>query len=603
MTEQEKNTKPLTPEEQEKQDLAQAQTQNIFTDVTRVVGSVFGGNGPHARTDFEGHDLNVMVDLVGNAKPVDLENAGESLRKARDDLKKASRELEAEIGKVQWEGESAEAFREFGKALAAHADGLGAFAGIAGTQITAAGMGLASVRSSMPPRDMRTVKHDVRTMPTPQQVDTNPDFAAAKKVEQDRQEAINQMNRLASYYAVSEQTLANQEAPKFDKILKADVPRPRGRVRLPSNTDRSGVSDSRKANIQPARRYGDEAGPRNERPTEIPGTPPSANVERDPATVIDSVAPPVASPPTNPNSAPPVTPVAPATPPTGPTGSPPVAPISPVGPVTGPVTSKTGGPVPTSPVVSKAHGGPGKTTGAPPITATGQPGVPGRPNITGTPTTATPSANGPVGRPTGPMTAGPSSQGPVGRNGGPGAGGPYTNNQQQMLGRPNTTGGPMQGQPATGRTGGPAGTRQGQGIFGGTPQQRATSSPAGSRVPKGTVIGGEGTGATRATQGRPGQSGVVGANPMGNANRPAGRGTPSVNGVVGAPRQGGSGGNPRPGKSGFTTGGSGLVGGRPGRKRSDKEPEENESTRPDYLTEDEETWTARRRDTTPPVIE
>ncbi|MGW5678936.1 hypothetical protein ACWEV4_28330 [Streptomyces sp. NPDC003860] len=600
MTEQEKDTKPLTPEEQEKQDLAQAQAQNVFTDVTLFVGSVFGGNGPHARTDFEGHDLNVMVDLVENAKPVDLENAGESLRKARDDLKKAGRELEAEIGKVQWEGESAEAFREFGKALAAHADGLGTFAGIAGTQITAAGMGLASVRSSMPPRDTRLVRHDVRKMPMPQQVDTNPDYVAAKKAEQDRQEAINQMNRLASYYAVSEQTLAGQEAPKFEKILKADVPPPAVKRGFPPSTSRSTVPESSTASVQPARKYGDESRPRGDRPTEIPGMPPSANVERDPATVIDSVAPPAVSPSTNLNSAPPLTPVSPVAPPTGPTSTPPVAPISPVGPLTGPVTAKTGGPVPTSPVVSKATGGPGKTGGAPPFTATGQPGVPGRPSITGNPTTATPSTNGPVGRPSGPMTAGPSSsQGPVGRPSGPGTGGPYTGSQQPMTGRPSTAGGPMQGQPATGRTGG--GTRQGQGIVGGTPQ-RTAGSPSGARVPKGTVIGAEGPGANRATQGRPGQSGVVSANPMGNANRPTGRGTPSVNGVVGAPRQQ-SGVNPRPGKSGFTTGGSGLVGGRPGQKRSDKESDDNESTRPDYLTEDEETWTARRRDTTPPVIE
>ncbi|MEU5977392.1 hypothetical protein [Streptomyces sp. NPDC047315] len=600
MTEQDKGEQELTPEQQEKQDLARAQTQNKVADITRVVTSIFGGNGVLARTDFEGHDLNVMIDLVENSKPVDLESAGDSLRKARDGLKSAGEQLKTEVAGVRWEGQGAEAFREFGNALAAHAVVVSTFAGIAATQITAAGMGLASVRGSMPPRDTRVVKHDVRKMPTPEQVDTNPDYVAAKKVEQDRQEAINQMNRLASYYAVSEQALANQEPPRFEGILKSDVPRPKGeRFDPPPSRRRSAVSDSRTASIQPVGRRGEERRSQGERPTEIPGTPPPANVERDPSTVIDGVAPPVASPPTNPNSAPPVAPVGPVAPPTGPTGTPPVAPISPVGPVTGPVTGKTVGPVPTSPV-SKAMGGPGKTSGTPPFTATGQPGVPGRPSITGTPT-ATPSTNSPVGRPSGPMTGGPSNQGPVGRTGGPGAAGPYTNNQQQMLGRPNTTGGPVSGQPTTGRANsGPAGTRHGQGIIGGT-AQRPTGGPAGSRVPRGTVIGAEGPGTTRPTQGRTGQSGVVGAN-SGNAARPTGRGTPSVNGVVGAPRQGSSS-NARPGKSGFTTGGSGLVGGRPGRKRSDKDEEENESTRPDYLTEDEETWTAGRRDTTPPVID
>lgn len=46
------------------------------------------------------------------------------------------------------------------------------------------------------------------------------------KVEKDRQEAINQANRLASYYAVSEETLAAQEPPRFEKKLDVAMPRP-----------------------------------------------------------------------------------------------------------------------------------------------------------------------------------------------------------------------------------------------------------------------------------------------------------------------------------------------------------------------------------------
>ncbi|WP_307660774.1 hypothetical protein [Streptomyces sp. V1I1] len=46
------------------------------------------------------------------------------------------------------------------------------------------------------------------------------------------------------------------------------------------------------------------------------------------------------------------------------------------------------------------------------------------------------------------------------------------------------------------------------------------------------------------------------------------------------------------------------MGGRSGQQQSgEDEQERTGSTRPDYLTEDEETWTARRRGAVPPVID
>lgn len=221
----------LTPAEQQQEDKERVAGQLIVTDVTRQMQDVMevfglGSGGSSGRTSFEGHDLNAMIDLIENSKPEHLEEAGKALLKARSAMDTAAGELEGFIDRVDWEGESGTAFSNWGKGLVAHARKLGAFAEVAGTQITVAGTGLASVRNSLPPRDSRLVRKSPEDIESPARIEENPEYAAALKVEKDRQEAINQANRLASYYAVSEETLAAQEPPRFEKKLDVAMPRP-----------------------------------------------------------------------------------------------------------------------------------------------------------------------------------------------------------------------------------------------------------------------------------------------------------------------------------------------------------------------------------------
>ncbi|MFI0981988.1 hypothetical protein ACH4SP_33895 [Streptomyces sp. NPDC021093] len=138
--------------------------------------------------------------------------------------------------------------------------------------------------------------------------------------------------------------------------------------------------------------------------------------------------------------------------------------------------------------------------------------------------------------------------------------------------------------------------------MGGNPQRTAPGS-SGSRIPRGTVVGTEPGTSGRGSTGRIPTGGAVGANPVsGTPARPAGRPTSSTNGVVGTPRDGTvpSG---RPGTGGFTQGGAGLVRGPAGQRNANEREERDGSQRPDYLTEDEETWTAGRRSAVPPVID
>ncbi|MGW4216117.1 hypothetical protein ACWEJZ_03695 [Streptomyces bacillaris] len=531
----------LTPAEQQKQDEGRVRTQLVVTDATelgRKVLNLFapGGGSTGGRTSFEGHDLNAIIDLVEKSNPADLENAGEALWRARDAIRSAAKDLGDYIDKVDWQGESGEAFRKWGKGLASHATKLSDFADVAGTQITVAGTGLASVRNSMPPRDRRMIQTDVDDILFPARTQTNPVYAEAMAVEKNRQEAINQINRLASYYAVSEEVLAGQEPPRFDQRLGVDVPKPRAlrsgptaEGGVPTGGDRLGDAPAPGPGVRAVTGGPDDPGGSVSRPVaEYLG--PAPVLDKNTSTEINSVATPTA-PNTAIGTAP--TPSITNSPGPGSTPTPPMAPS--FGNSVPPSASRATGPVGAPRFAGQSTAGPGKpaATGAGPASGGG----------TGTP----------VGRPS-PMASGPSA---TGRFGG--------GTQPPIAGQSGITGGrPIA---AHGGTAAPGSTRtgQGNGIVGGTPQ-RAVSGTAGSGgargVPRGTVIGAPGA--------------------TGNVSR----------GASGS------------GAKGFTAGGTGLVRGPAGRRKTDRKDEENTgSTRPDYLTEDEETWAARRRGAVPPVVE
>lgn len=574
----------LTPKEQRQQDQERVQGQLVVTDVTRQFQGVmeafgFRGSGSSGRTSFEGHELNAMIDLIEHSNPEQLEEAGEALWNARSSLNDAARELSDFIGAVDWEGESGTAFRDWGNGLVAHARKLGEFAEAAGTQITVAGTGLASVRNSLPPRDTRLSRKTPDEIEAPKRIEGNPEYEAALKVEKHRQEAINQANRLASYYAVSQETLAAQEPPRFEKTLDVAVPRPQGwgrggeREPAPESTGSEPVGGGSSQSLSEFSATGSQKsvvnGPGGEAPVAV-----APVFEQGTSTEINSVsAPPV---PVAPSS------TSPAPPPTGPAGPSggPVLPVANgfVNPVTNSSSRRTKGPA----------GGP---------RAVGQPGT-GR-FRGGSDTGNAPTANGrsgpPVGRPT--STGGGSASGTTGRGGG--------GSQSPTAGRSGVTGGrPVTGGGHAGRTGtsGPPAGRA-NGIMGGTPQ-RATSgsgTPGGARGgPRSPVIGG---GATQpgGTTGGAGRRGVIGGGTPNSAARPGAKGTSSANGVVGKPRGGAPGSGA--GSRGFTAGGAGLVRGPGGRRDSDDEDQDEGTSRPDYLTEDRETWEAGRREAAPPVIE
>ncbi|GAA5052031.1 hypothetical protein [Streptomyces similanensis] len=573
--------------------------ENLVLDPVRsVVEATPYGKAVRGRTNFENHDLNQMLDLVEQTDPEDLESSGKALWDARDAIKSAATELSGHIENVSWVGESGDAFREWGRGLVTSTDQLSDFAGGAGDQITAAAVGLASVRKAMPPRDTRP-SHEQKqphAFPKSEQVDSNGHYAAAVRVEKHRQEAINQMNRLSSYYSVSAEQLKGLQtsAPEFKNMPDVGVPQPvapppsrhgggHTAVSTPTGTAPHGApirhAATAPADPVPGHRPVDTGGH-----TRTPHVPPVGTPHVDvPATVdtatnVDSVGtlPPPATAPAPEHSAP--------FPQTSGAGGGPGGPVGtggfPLPMANGPLAKGMGG--------VKGLGIPGPTAGRTGPSGSGSAGAgrtPGR---------------GPVSQ----MGRTP----PTGQTGqaGQGAKGFTPGGNPSQVGRGVSGGTPRAGGATAPRAGAGTGAGRANGVVGGRPTATGASAKGAGRIPRGTVIGAEGATDARSAAGRPGQRGVFGAPET--TGRPAGNTVPGARGraagsetVTGRPAARTS--ESRAERNGMTRGGAGLVRGPGARRKPGDRPDPEGSQRPDYLVEDEETHlpTRPRRDV-PPVV-
>ncbi|NEA84791.1 hypothetical protein G3I38_23360 [Streptomyces sp. SID7958] len=597
------------------QEREEATTQNGALDavmtMTRVVNPFNplnpfpGTRGIHfASTNFEGYDLNDMVDIVESANPELLESAGEALLAARTAIEEAAEVLDGDIKKIDWEGEAHDSFQKWAKSLVTTAKGLATYAETVGTQVMAAGSGLASVRKSMPPRDSRTNPKTVDDIPVVQRIDTNEEFTAARKAEQDRQEAINQMYRLASFYTVSQGMMAKAEEPVFPKMPDVGIPAPPpSYVPVPPGAAReTPMLGEVGTTPQGATATGATAAGSVAEPTLVKGASEPSTLPKPPVgTEINSVGtlPPQEAVRPSTGAAPPVT--------GGPAGQPgPVPPMAPntmppavrgaTGRVTGPgavpasrippaAQGRIGGPGAQGPIGRVGPGvtntGPGTGSAGPMGRATGPMGPMGRAAVPGQGAGSGNGPVGPIGRATGPV-------GPMGRAGVPGQGaGPGNSPVGRGIvggvpraaaplpgpvgGVPRGASGPLGAAPA-GRGGAPG--RSGDGVVGGRPVVGASPGTGASRLPRSTVIGGE-RGATSGTSGqRPGRQGVIGApEATANSGRTPRRPVAGPDGVVGTPMGRGSASRKSERSSEASTGQRGTSGDRtsaPGRERRRK---------------------------------
>ncbi|MFE9358101.1 hypothetical protein ACFYPB_28890 [Streptomyces olivaceoviridis] len=565
-----------------KTDVEQANRQVGFVNALSRLQNGFRGTPIGAalsagRTDFENHKLNAMLDLVHHANPEHLETASKVLWDARTAIHDAATDLETHLKGVDWEGEGAEQFRSWTDGLIAWTKGLATFADVAATEISTAATGLASVRSSMPKeRDPRPA--DEQKLPTElpkaKQVESNPDYATALKVEKNRQEAINQMNRLASFYSVSATALgmALETDPKpYTPIPDVGVPRPTGHEKGWGQGG-SGSATPSAMRDDAATSHGSATGghaePATSTATGVGGHvpplkeahEPSAPSGREVGTEINTTTtlPPNSPTPTMPTSS-------------GGGQTPPL----PTGPMAPPVVPTTGripgyGPSGQLPVSAQGRTGPsGTASGRVPQGPAGRPGR----SVTGG---RVPQS--PVGQAARSVAGGRVPQGPTGQParatgratpaGQPGTRGPVQSGRAPV-GRPVTGGTSRATNTPSGRTGvtGPTDPAR-NGVVGGKPVQgRGSGGTANPRVPRGMVVGAEQpASSTTPTKGTLAQRGVVGA-PTAKVEPGAGqavlRSASNPEGVIGAPRN--TAGSRLNGAEAGSKGlGRGAVGGRAG---------------------------------------
>ncbi|OLZ66993.1 hypothetical protein AV521_26810 [Streptomyces sp. IMTB 2501] len=517
---------------QSERDQAKQQIENVDVARTGLMGGIAAVN-PMAvaqgvsfgRTNFESHQLNEMKDMVDSASPEHLEDAGKALWEARDAIHTAAEELSGHIARIDWHGEAASAFHAWAGNLVTNAYALGDYADNAGTHITAASTGLVSVRKSMPPHDTRLTPMGVHDFPLVTQVAGNKDYQAAVTVEKHRQEAINQMNRLASYYSVTEESLRGEQAPTFGKMPDMGVPQARAKsIHIGGGDETSPSRAPEVGNAEPVKHHSvaATAGP-DTGETPAPGKKlhdvviaPDRHVHTDPSqhvgTDIDSVK--ILPPDTATSTAPVTPPTAPA--PSGGGGGP----ISPV--PTGPLPQTVGLPIgrrgaggPRGPVVTPPRMTPpagqlrrvGGGTGRSPVGPVGRPAMPGQ---AGARETVSPVGKAPLGE-------APVGKAPVSRN--------------VVGGTPRPVGVPAERMGGTG----PTSAARTSGVVGGKPTTPPAQAVNGSKVPRGTVIGGETSSRNPRAIERPGQRGVIRAPEQeGDAQAPRRPVTPT-GGVVGTP--------------------------------------------------------------------
>ncbi|MGW3205410.1 hypothetical protein [Streptomyces sp. NPDC001135] len=533
-----------------------------------------------------------MIDLVEQANPEDLESSGRALWDARDAIKAAAETLKGKFDTVPWVGKAGDDFRTWGDGLVKHAHGLADFAGGAGDSITAAAEGLASVRNAMRlPRDTRAHAKRPEDFTAAEKTADKEGYATAVTVEKHRQEAVNQMNRLASYYAVSNQSLRDLHgsAPRFDDLPNVGVPAPaKYDVSGPQGSASHGYQGTGSAavgghhvTVEPVRHVGasgtgDTPAPANDTPAPSRDTTDRVRHPDVPVgTHIDTTG-----------TLPPPTTTAP-----GPSHTPPVTGTPPTGGGQPNVFDGGGFRLPMPPATSGRglNGAGGFRT---PPSAQGRAGTSGLPNQ---------GSGRAIGR--GPMDqmgrATSTGQSAVkGTGSGPRSSSP--------MGRGITGGTPRPTGAATPRTSdGPAtGAARSNGVVGGRPSTTNPSAKNASRIPRGTVVGGEEEANTRATTGRPGQRGVFGT-PESSARPGSGAtgsrtGARSTEAVTGRPTARNSEAGAE--RNGMTRGGAGLTRGAGQRGKPGDERKAEGAPRPDYLVEDEETHLPNkaRRDV-PPV--
>ncbi|MEW2436969.1 hypothetical protein AB0952_22930 [Streptomyces caniferus] len=177
------------------------------------------GLGIMGCTDFEKSSHQALYDMVADADHLqivvmgaDLVDAGKEIARITDDL-----EAYAQQTRAHWKGEGAQAFDDWTRETAAESRKLGHYAKNTGEAMVDAATALGQAKLMPKPPALRNfVETDT----------SKPNGVTALTKDPAREDAIAEMNRLASYYRTAQEKIAGQEVPNF-RPASGFVPEPK----------------------------------------------------------------------------------------------------------------------------------------------------------------------------------------------------------------------------------------------------------------------------------------------------------------------------------------------------------------------------------------
>ncbi|MFC9240148.1 hypothetical protein ACFTZK_27405 [Streptomyces decoyicus] len=237
-----------------------------------------GALGISGCTNFENMSHHDLYAMVADGDHMQIGLMGTALVDAGKEISRITKDLEAYAKQLHWRGDGAEAFDGWTKATAAESHKLGHYARSTGEAMVEAASALGQAKLMPKPPALRNF------------VETDPGKAngvTALTKDPAREDALAEMNRLASYYRTAQQKMAGQETPNFQPA-SGFVPEPRDAGQtLDPVTDQRPAAVTGAGSASPA--SGHDSGGQHtgtSRPTAD-----GAQQERQVGTSVDSTAP------------------------------------------------------------------------------------------------------------------------------------------------------------------------------------------------------------------------------------------------------------------------------------------------------------------------
>lgn len=167
-----------------------------------------GNSSWHGCTNFENATHQSLYAMVADGDHMEIGYKGTCFDAGKE-IERIATELKAHIEQVQWEGEGAEAFREWGHDTVKESHKLARFATNTGDALTDAAGALGSAKLMPAPKGNFVELNGGAHTPAGGATD------ALVMKDPEREEAVAAMNRLASYYRTAQAKIESQEPPNF----------------------------------------------------------------------------------------------------------------------------------------------------------------------------------------------------------------------------------------------------------------------------------------------------------------------------------------------------------------------------------------------------